>query len=87
MENYIFYSSTSFFLCSDARLSRSRLLEQMIEPAVTLDEITTEFAKYNGLLVGFLYEINANGECGGDSKLRHLLTTRWTDSMLGPMPV
>ena len=66
-------------ICSDLKQSRLRLLELLPDPHHELEKVETALKLYLGLIRGLLEA----GEGTAASKLRHTLTYRWTDSLLG----
>jgi len=70
-------------ICSDLKQSRLRLLELLPDPHHELEKVETALKLYLGLIRGLLEA----GEGTAASKLRHTLTYRWTDSLLGEKTV
>lgn len=78
-------------LCSDLKLSRSRLLDLIRDANNTSDTVEPAFLAYLGLLYGFIWEIQsstAQSEHVGrpePSKLRNILVFKWTHTLLGSL--
>lgn len=72
-------------ICSDLRQSRNLLLDIISNPTVDMTTLMNALNKYLGLLHGFIVSLDAEKE-GGDSKLRHALRFRWTNTLLGNTP-
>ncbi|KZC07636.1 PREDICTED: BRO1 domain-containing protein BROX-like [Dufourea novaeangliae] len=76
-------------MCSDLRLSRSRLLDLIKNPNNSSDTIEPAFYSYLSLLYGFIWEIissvEENQHVGrpNPSKLRNVLVYKWTHTLLG----
>ncbi|CAD1475384.1 unnamed protein product, partial [Heterotrigona itama] len=76
-------------LCSDLKLSRSRLLELIKNPNNSSDTIEPAFHSYLSLLYGFIWEINSAAEQSehvgrpNPSKLRNVIVYKWTHTLLG----
>lgn len=66
-------------ICSDLKQSRLRVLELLPDPHHEMEKMETAVKLYLSLLRGLLEA----GEGTSASKLRHSLTYRWTDSLLG----
>jgi len=66
-------------ICSDLKQSRLRLLELLPDPHHEMEKVETALKLYLSLMRGLLEA----GEGTAASKLRHSLTFRWTDSLLG----
>ncbi|XP_031835511.1 BRO1 domain-containing protein BROX [Nomia melanderi] len=76
-------------LCSDLKLSRTRLLDLIKNPNNSSDTIEPAFHSYLSLLYGFIWEINSSAEQDqhvgwpNPSKLRNVLVYKWTHTLLG----
>ena len=77
----------NIYICmySDLRQSRNLLLDIISNPTVDMTTLMNALNKYLGLLHGFIVSLDAEKE-GGDSKLRHALRFRWTNTLLGNTP-
>jgi len=71
-------------MCSELRQSRNLLLDIISNPNNEMMTLTNALNKYLGLLHGFIVSLDA--EEGGESKLRHALRFRWTNTLLGNTP-
>jgi len=72
-------------MCSDLRQSRNQLLDIISNPTNDMTTLMNALNKYLGLLHGFIVSLDAETE-GSDSKLRHALRFRWTNTLLGNTP-
>uniref|UniRef100_T1IPS0 BRO1 domain-containing protein n=1 Tax=Strigamia maritima TaxID=126957 RepID=T1IPS0_STRMM len=70
-------------ICSELRQTRSRLLTLIADANHEVHAIETAANAYFSFLQGFLVAID---EQGGESKLRHSIRFRWTNSLLGNTP-
>ncbi|XP_066588369.1 BRO1 domain-containing protein BROX-like [Prorops nasuta] len=75
-------------LCSDLKLSRTRLLDLIRNSNNTKDSVEPAFHNYLSLLYGFIWEIQLidQGQSAGrpnPSQLRNILVFQWTNSLLG----
>jgi len=70
---------------SDLRQSRNLLLEIIMNPNNEMMTLSNALNNYLSLLHGFIVSLDAEKE-GGDSKLRHALRFRWTNTLLGNTP-
>ncbi|RLU23608.1 hypothetical protein DMN91_003814 [Ooceraea biroi] len=76
-------------LCSDLKLSRSRLLDLIRNANNTNDTVESAFLSYLSLLYGFLWEVKTSEEQvqhvgrPNPSKLRNVLVFKWTHTLLG----
>lgn len=68
--------------CSQLKVSRARLLDLISSGSSTVEDVTTVSTEYLGLLRGLV----DNPTAGGDSKLRHVTTFKWTNSLGGRVP-
>ena len=66
---------------SQLKASRAHLLELISKQASSVDDITVAFTEYLGLLRGLV-----DAPEGGESKLRGLVTFKWTNSLGGRTP-
>lgn len=76
--------SQALKICSDLRLARNHLLDLLTDPANDISTIDTALNTYLALFSGMIL---APDEKGGESKLRHSVRFRWTQSMLGHSPM
>ncbi|XP_012251256.2 BRO1 domain-containing protein BROX-like isoform X1 [Athalia rosae] len=78
-------------LCSDLKLSRSRLLDLIRDANNTSDTIETAFSAYLSLLYGLIWEIQPStpqSEHVGrydSSKLRNIFIFKWSHTLLGSL--
>ncbi|XP_015511859.2 BRO1 domain-containing protein BROX isoform X1 [Neodiprion pinetum] len=75
-------------LCSDLKLSRSRLLDLIRDANNTSDTIEPAFVAYLSLLYGLIWEIQSSTEHIGrpePSKLRNIFVFKWTHTLLGSL--
>ncbi len=72
------------FHCSELRQSRNILLDIISNPNNEISALTTALENYIGLLYGFIVAVDP--ENAGDSKLRHAVRFRWTNTLLGNTP-
>lgn len=71
-------------LCSELRLTRNLLLDVMANPNNEPSALSAAVNNYLGLLDGFI--VSLDEEKAGDSKLRHAVRYRWTNTLLGNTP-
>jgi hypothetical protein len=71
-------------LCNELRQTRNLLLDVISNPNNEISTLTTALDNYLSLLHGFI--VSVDGETTGDSKLRHALRFRWTNTLLGNTP-
>lgn len=65
------------------KAGRAHFLELVSRATSGVDEVTVAFTEYVSLLRGL---VHAPVEAGGESKLRHLTTFKWTNSLGGRTP-
>lgn len=65
-------------------MSRERLLDVIANPENSKDVIQPASEKYLSLLHGMISSLDP--EKPGDSKLRHCMKFRWTNTLLGSTP-
>eukprot|EP00918_Siedleckia_nematoides_P029551 GHVU01063711.1.p1 GENE.GHVU01063711.1~~GHVU01063711.1.p1 ORF type:complete len:417 (-),score=54.68 GHVU01063711.1:1464-2714(-) len=71
-------------ILSELRLARNRMLEVVSNPNNDINTLTTSAEHYFGLLDGF--NNSYDPEHTGDSKLRHIVKFRWTNTLCGNTP-
>ena len=69
------------FNFSELRLSRHRVLELVSDPNHEMDTIDKAVKEYLALLQGFV--VSFDDKNPGDSKLRHIIKFRWTNTLCG----
>src|SRR6218665_3371836 len=72
------------FVSSELRLTRNLLLDVMANPNNEPSALSAAVNNYLGLLDGFI--VSLDEEKAGDSKLRHAVRYRWTNTLLGNTP-
>ncbi|KFM81464.1 BRO1 domain-containing protein BROX, partial [Stegodyphus mimosarum] len=75
--------SQAIQLCSELRQTRNRLLDLLTDPNHDADTLNTAFERYLSLLLGLIVSPDGKGE----SKLRYTTRFRWTQSLLGDIPL
>ncbi|XP_013419651.1 BRO1 domain-containing protein BROX [Lingula anatina] len=70
-------------ICSDLRQHRNRLLDILSNPNENMETVDNVAKEYFSLLQGFLTAVD---EKGGESKLRHIIRFRWTNTLTGNTP-
>lgn len=71
-------------ICSELRQTRNLLLDVISNPNNEPSALTSALTNYLGLLDGFI--VSLDEEKAGDSKLRHAIRYRWTNTLLGNTP-
>lgn len=71
-------------ICSELRQTRNQLLDVLSNPNIEPDMLVPALNNYLGLIEGFI--VSLDEEKGGDSKLRHAVRFRWTNTLLGNTP-
>lgn len=71
-------------ICSELRQTRNQLLDVISNPNIDPSALMSAVNNYLGLLDGFI--VSLDEEKGGDSKLRHSVRFRWTNTLLGNVP-
>lgn len=69
--------------CRKFKSTRARLLELVSKHSSNFDDVSATFTEYLSLVRGL---VDAPGEMGGESKLRHTEVFRWTNSLGGRVP-
>ncbi|XP_035222525.1 BRO1 domain-containing protein BROX-like [Stegodyphus dumicola] len=75
--------SQAIQVCSELRQTRNRLLDLLTDPNHEADTLNTAFERYLSLLLGLIVSPDGKGE----SKLRYTTRFRWTQSLLGDIPL
>ncbi len=79
-------STFKFVACfSDLRMARGNLLDILANPNNEIPTLMTALNNYLSLLHGFKMSLDSNKP--GDSKLRHAVKFRWTNTLLGNTPM
>lgn len=68
-------------ICSELRQTRNLLLDVITNPNNEVSTLVSAVNNYLSLLHGFI--VSMDEEKGGDSKLRHAVKYRWTNTLLG----
>ncbi|CAD5110790.1 DgyrCDS155 [Dimorphilus gyrociliatus] len=76
-------SSDAQKICSDAKLTRARILDLLSNPNNTIDNLEAAAKNYGELLAGFVTDIE---DPSADSKLREMILFRWTNTLTGSKP-
>ncbi|KAK2162932.1 hypothetical protein LSH36_89g03014 [Paralvinella palmiformis] len=71
-------------ICSDLRGARGNLLEVISNPNRDVETLTKTLSSYISLQHGFINSLDETNP--GDSKLRHAVRFRWTNTLLGNTP-
>lgn len=71
-------------ICNELRQTRNLLLDVISNPNNEISMLTSALDNYLGLLHGFI--VSFDTEHPGDSKLRHAVRFRWTNTLLGNTP-
>jgi len=72
-------------VCSELRQTRNLLLDIISNPNNEMTTMMNALNNYLGLLHGFIVSLDPESE-SRDSKLRHALRFRWTNTLLGNTP-
>lgn len=64
----------------ELRQARNQLIELLSNPGNQTTVVTSALDAYLGLLFGFVISADENGK---DSKLRHAIQFRWSNTLLG----
>ena len=72
------------YVFSELRQVRTKLLELISSPNHEVATVNSNLEAYLGLLHGCI--TSPDPESGGDSKLRHAVRFRWTNTLLGNTP-
>ena len=80
---------TSMQICSALSKSRSKILEMVADPGTNVTSIQTQVRDYLSLLKGFVFchDLDPNFSSLHSSKLRHMITFKWSNSVTGMVDV
>jgi hypothetical protein len=72
-------------ICELLRQTRNQLIESMTDPSTDQSLVEQQLIKYLSLLQGFIASHHLDHRYGPNdsSKLRHYITFKWTNSLLG----
>jgi hypothetical protein len=71
-------------ICNELRQARNILLDIISNPNNEISTLSSALDNYLSLLHGFI--VSMDGETTADSKLRHAVRFRWTNTLLGNTP-
>lgn len=71
-------------ICTELRHGRTRLMEIIANPNNDVSTLVQASDNYLSLLYGFMQSLDAARS--GDSKLRHIINFRWTNTLQGTTP-
>ena len=73
-----------FFIFSEMKQARALLLDVVANPNNDTGTLSKAVDSYLALMYGFITSVDP--EKPGDSKLRHAVKFRWTNTLLGKTP-
>ncbi|RWS10874.1 BRO1 domain-containing protein BROX-like protein, partial [Dinothrombium tinctorium] len=78
-------NSDAVQICSELKQNREKLIELFTDANNSVSSVETTLHNYLSLLMGFVQALDNRG--GDYSKLRHSLRFKWTQTMLGNVPI